>query len=275
MKNFAKKILPFATILIMLFSAAQTIYALGEYAPLVPLPCTTVLRADGTPDCTQTGQTTNFKTYLPGLVNWSMGVAAVMAFATITFGGILYATSDSIAGTSKGREYVENAIWGLLLVISAWIILNTINPQILNFDLSIPRVNIASTTAEGAGGAAPGIATDLGPSITVKDSTVNLTGLQQSTIDGIKNMQVSCGCNIVISSGVEGDHSQTGGHYSGNALDILPNAALNNTVDNGVTPTACQKFSPSSGGTYMWEPKDEYCGGPVKSNGDHWHASYP
>ena len=87
-------------------------------------------------------KTTTLSSYLPAVFNLSMGIAAVLAFVMITFGGIMYATSDAISGKSQGKEYVTNAIWGLLLVIGAWVILNTINPKILHFDLSIPKPNI-------------------------------------------------------------------------------------------------------------------------------------
>src|SRR3989344_9447581 len=104
-KNF-KKVIFLGIIFGILFSVSGTIYALSsEYTVLSPLPGTTKCGDNIGPNCT-----TDFKTYLPGIIKWSIGVAAVMAFAMITFGGITYATSDSIAGTSKGREYVTNAI---------------------------------------------------------------------------------------------------------------------------------------------------------------------
>ena len=78
--------------------------------------------------------------------------AAAMAFFMITLGGIWYATSDAISGKSQGKEWVTNAIWGLLLVIGAYVILNTINPKILTFSLEIPRPEIATSTAGIAAG---------------------------------------------------------------------------------------------------------------------------
>ena len=95
------------------------------------------------------GAQTNLSTYLPAIFKLSIGIAAALAFAMITFGGIVYATSDAISGKSKGKEYIEDALWGFLLVIGAYAILWTINPQILEFNLSLPTPQIqggATTT---------------------------------------------------------------------------------------------------------------------------------
>jgi hypothetical protein len=126
MKNKSQKIMILAVLILISFSVFTKVGALGEYTTLAPLPGTT-----------DNVGNTNLETYLLGVFNLSIGIAAVLAFVMITFGGVMYATSDAISGKSQGREYVENAIWGLLLVIAAWVILYTINPNILTFKLSI------------------------------------------------------------------------------------------------------------------------------------------
>lgn len=133
-------------VLVIFVSFYGTAHAIGEYTPLAPLPGTTL----------SSGQT-NLETYIPNVFLLSIGVAAFMAFVMITFGGIMYATSDAISGKSQGREYVENAVWGLLLVIGAWVILNTINPDILKFTLSIDRVTLQNSSPVVTGGTAVGV----------------------------------------------------------------------------------------------------------------------
>lgn len=103
------------------------------YTVLAPIPGTTV-----DPDCTVNCKT-DFKTYLPGLFNFSIGLAAALAFVMITFGGFTYMTTDAIGKKEEGKKYVENAVYGLLLVIGAYAILYTINPKILQFDLNVQK----------------------------------------------------------------------------------------------------------------------------------------
>lgn len=113
----------------------------SDYAVLAPLP-----------GIGENGAKTSLSSYLPAIFNLAIGIAAVLAFVMITFGGIMYATSDAITGKAQGREYLENAIWGLLLVIGAWVILNTINPKILDFKLTLTTPNVASNTSPGLSG---------------------------------------------------------------------------------------------------------------------------
>lgn len=143
MKNISLNIIRLTVALVMVFSVWTTTYAIEDYTPLAPLPGTTK------DDCMGTDCKTDLETYLPGLFNWAIGVAAVMAFVVITAGGITYMTADSIAGTSKGKEMITNAIWGLLLVIGAYVILYTINPEILALRLDIPRPTIEARSTGG------------------------------------------------------------------------------------------------------------------------------
>jgi len=65
------------------------------------------------------------------IYKWMIGIAIAMAIVMIIYGGVMYMTIDSISGKSEGLSKVRGAIAGLLLAVSSYIILNTINPQIL------------------------------------------------------------------------------------------------------------------------------------------------
>lgn len=130
-----------------LFLFTGTALAQQGYEVLAPLP-------------NIQGQTT-INSYVPAAINIAITVGAVLAFVMITFGGILYATTDAISGKQKGKDYITNAIYGLLLVIGAWVILNFINPDTLNFNFSLDKPNIGTApagtgigTSGGAGGGA-------------------------------------------------------------------------------------------------------------------------
>lgn len=122
----------------------------------------------------------NLQTYLPNAFNLAVGIAVALAFVVITYGGVLYATSDALTGKTQGREYIENALWGLLLVIGAYTILSTINPQIMTFDLNIRRTTAQNTTAQPI-------------TVTLGNCTncVPITGLQSGTIGPRSNNTIS------------------------------------------------------------------------------------
>lgn len=120
-----------------------------DYAVLVPLPGTTY-NCPNNPGV----ECSDLERYLPAAFNLTIGIAVALAFIVITYGGVLYATSDALSGKSAGREAIENALWGLLLVIGAYVILQTINPRMLDFTLRIDQftTNANQTAANSTGG---------------------------------------------------------------------------------------------------------------------------
>ena len=137
--NFQKII--FLSTLLFLVSFGFVYAQSSNYTLLAPLPC-----VDPAKNCDTIATQTTLSDYLPGAFNLAIGIGAVLAFIMITYGGFLYATSDAITGKSEGREKIENAIWGLILVIGAWAILYTINPKILDFSLLLPPPTTVSST---------------------------------------------------------------------------------------------------------------------------------
>ena len=61
----------------------------------------------------------------------ALGVGATLAMVRLIYGGWLYMASDMWSNKQHAREVLQNAVFGLLLLLAIWIILNQINPQIL------------------------------------------------------------------------------------------------------------------------------------------------
>jgi hypothetical protein len=63
-------------------------------------------------------------------------VGALIAVLSLTLGGVQYMVSGSSGGKNAGRKRAEEALWAILLIAASWLILNTINPALLNFSLN-------------------------------------------------------------------------------------------------------------------------------------------
>ncbi len=61
-----------------------------------------------------------------------LGVAITLAVVMVTWGGLQHVLSMKPGGKSEGTERIKSALWGLLLALVAWVILNEINPDIVN-----------------------------------------------------------------------------------------------------------------------------------------------
>lgn len=138
-KNLAKKIMfatMFSAILFSVFFVAKNVTPrvmadeAFEYTPLSPLPHTTQ-GAIGK-------ETTNINLYLLGMFKLLIGVAGVLAVIMIVIGGIQYMSTDAISGKLDGKGKIQQAIGGLLLAVLSYLLLQTINPNLLKINAGLP-----------------------------------------------------------------------------------------------------------------------------------------
>jgi hypothetical protein len=81
------------------------------------------------------------------VVYWGLRLGGLFAFAMVIYAGLQYLTAGGNATKQKeAQEKIFNAIIGIILLFSFWLILNTINPNILLKPWSAPTTN--GTTVE-------------------------------------------------------------------------------------------------------------------------------
>lgn len=121
-------------------SPPQTTVKSNEYKLLQPLP-----------GLSQKGGVT-LSNYLSWLFPFALTVAAFLAVMMIVIGGVVYMSGGSEGAKTKGREMINQAILGLLLAISSYLILYTLNPDLVNMELGIPNIIIKKTVKSGTSG---------------------------------------------------------------------------------------------------------------------------
>lgn len=127
---------PYDTVIL---SSATTSTTDTTYTPLASLP-----GVDTTID-TQSSDSNPcpFGNYLNIIIKLVIGFAAVMAMVMIVMGGIEYMTSELVSSKEAGKERIVHAVLGLLLALGSYLILNTINPQLLSVCLNnLPQATI-------------------------------------------------------------------------------------------------------------------------------------
>lgn len=88
-----------------------------------------------------TATTPDFLEYLNWLYKVLLGSTGILALIMIVAGGIMYifaGASGKPQDVSKAKTMILSAIAGLLLALGSWIILNTINPDLLKNTLNLP-----------------------------------------------------------------------------------------------------------------------------------------
>jgi len=85
--------------------------------------------------------------YIGGVYKFFVGIAGIVAVVMISLGGFIWLFSGgSPDKISKAKELILGAIFGLLLALGSYLILYTINPELINLKLNIPGLPGAQQT---------------------------------------------------------------------------------------------------------------------------------
>ncbi|MES2007216.1 MAG: pilin [Patescibacteria group bacterium] len=94
------------------------------YNPLEPLPGL------------ENASSVNFAQYLGLIFKLLLTAGALLAVGTLVYAGISYILSEAFETKGEARKRMVAAFYGLVILLGAWLLLNTINPALLRFDLS-------------------------------------------------------------------------------------------------------------------------------------------
>lgn len=137
-KRFIAYTLPLALLVIPFVVGAQNV---KDYLLVSDLPFIRDL-----------GEKAGLSGYLTAIFRLGIGLAVVIAVFMIVFNGIQYMVSDVVGQKATAKKGIENAIWGLVLVLASVLILNTINPNIVKFELIQSLERAADSVTAPAGG---------------------------------------------------------------------------------------------------------------------------
>lgn len=123
----------FALLVTILVSKTTSVYAAG-YIPLEPL---TIAAKNGV----------TLSSYLDTIFKIGIGLAGVFAVLMIVLGGIGYiGGASNPSARNEAKKKITNAILGLILASASWLILYTINPNLLKKEIHISTVKTKDTS---------------------------------------------------------------------------------------------------------------------------------
>ncbi|MDP3962820.1 MAG: pilin [bacterium] len=137
-----KKIFFYSLILILLVSGFAPAHAQEKYTYtlLEPLPC-----IEGTGNNCEKGKVIDkisLDDYIGYVFKFALALAVFLATIVIIWGGFEYMFSEApfVKVNAKGR--IKNAILGLIGALVSFLILQTIDPRLVQINTSIPKINI-------------------------------------------------------------------------------------------------------------------------------------
>jgi hypothetical protein len=107
---------------------AVPLYALAQnYSTLLDSPLS------GTED--------GFSGYLNTVYAIAIGLAALLAVVKVIVAGVKYMLSDIVTSKETAKKEIKTALLGLVIIISAVMVLSFINPRLTNFDFNFEKLN--------------------------------------------------------------------------------------------------------------------------------------
>lgn len=282
----------------VLIAHAETPSDPSLYVPLAPLP----IGPEGS-----TILAYNMSTYLGGAIKLLIALGAGLAVLMAIVGGVQRVASGISPAAKQGaNERITNAFIGLGLILTSYLILNSINPDLVNFKLDLPAVGTSlnnsyldatSTPSGGVSGPWPDDSVERqklsSGGVTVRDTCrgrtdrpkpagcTSVAQLPLNAIESLIALKSACGsCNVIVTGGTEWGH-QT--HGLGKSIVDLSHQgpALNNYITGhsgppttgggcGVRSAYHYRVTGPGAGTYVSE------GVPPATDGSspHWHVCY-
>ncbi len=101
---------------------------------------TTQIDWPNSPMGTKLGLATEFHEFIAYIYEWGISLGGIFVFAMLVTAGIQYLTSAGDPGKmSAAMGRIRSAITGLILLLTSWLVLNTINPQLVRLE-PLPRL---------------------------------------------------------------------------------------------------------------------------------------
>jgi len=85
--------------------------------------------------------------YIRTIYFFGLGFGTLLAFLMIVFGAVQYTVSEAVGSKQDASDRIKSAIWGLVLLLAAYVILETINPRLNIQNLQNPAVQNLPATA--------------------------------------------------------------------------------------------------------------------------------
>ena len=72
------------------------------------------------------------------IYTWGLALGGAFAFVRLTIAGIQWGTSGTVFAAGNAKQTMQEVGFGLVILLGSWLLLNTINPQVVNPQIEFP-----------------------------------------------------------------------------------------------------------------------------------------
>ncbi|MEK7473376.1 MAG: pilin [Patescibacteria group bacterium] len=108
-----------------------------KFEPITPILSVEIPGADPLSPATKEGNEVIvpfLAQYINAMYRYGVSVVLIFAIVMVVYGGFRYLVGASIGDIQAGKKIIIDALMGMLVVLGAYMILNTVNPDTVNFN---------------------------------------------------------------------------------------------------------------------------------------------
>ena len=210
--------------------------------------------------------------YIKAIYTYGVGVAVILAVVMIMVGGFLWLTSGgSPDRVGKAKDSITAALSGLLLALFSFIILQAVNPALVNLNaVSVYSPSMIEGSGDARYYAADGSPIEMESTVTAEEWEFIQANRNETALTAINNLVDTYDLettSYIRDDGSRHDPQESG--YVGNVVDFHyePNSAFHQYIVNNAT-----NIQTISWGTAYFMPDGSVAVlEPGGSTGYHWH----
>lgn len=187
--------------------------------------------------------------YITRIYQFAIGISGIVAVGMIVAGAIMISVSagnTSLQG--EGKDMITSALWGIVLLFGAYLVLQTVNPGLVL--LREPNAPVAGPTSSTGSTLTPeqqneaqqirnrlasgGVQINNPECANLTDTLPNCTsvyGLPTGAVDHLIDIKRNCNCEVMVTGGTEKDHHTAHG-YGRSVVDLRYNKTLADYLKN-------------------------------------------
>ncbi len=152
---------------------------------------------------------------------YGLGLVGITALFAMVYGGFRYMTSGGGSGVAKGKEWIWGALSGIVLLLCSYLILYTINPDLVSFrEPTLEKIVIEPPAPPTQQMLALGDRTGILPGQTTFRDDDMLQRFNDRAPNNLRQVVNASPFPINITSYDQGSHATNSDHYQGKAIDI-------------------------------------------------------
>jgi len=122
------------------------------------------------------------------IFTWSLNILGIVVFVMIFFAGFkLFTAAGNTAKLNEAKSQITNAVTGAIILLAAWIILYTINPDLVGGTFTLPGIGTTTTGTSGGGGGTGGGGGGGTGACRNAGGTANYSGALKNALDAVIN----------------------------------------------------------------------------------------